>query len=182
MSLDQGGHLTHGSKANVSGKWFKAVYYGVDENGFIDYDEVQKIANKEKPKLIIAGASAYPRIIYFDRFKKIADSVGAYLLSDMAHIAGLVASGLHPDPFPYSDFVTSTTQKTLRGPRGGLVFCKEKYAKQIDSAVFPGSQGSALMHVIAAKAVALKEALESGFKSYQKSVVDNAQVLAKTLI
>ena len=182
MSLDQGGHLTHGSKANVSGKWFRVISYGVNEKGFIDYDELEKIAKAEKPKLIIAGASAYPRIIHFDKFRKITDEVGAYLLVDMAHIAGLVAAGLHPDPFPYADFVTSTTQKTLRGPRGGLIFCREKYAKQIDSAVFPGSQGSALMHVVAAKAVAFKEALLPEFKIYQKAVVENAQILAKTLI
>ena len=182
MSLDQGGHLTHGSKANVSGKWFRAVYYGVDDNGFIDYAELEKIAVKEKPKLIIAGASAYPRTIHFDKFKNIADKVGAYLLADIAHIAGPVAAGLHPSPFAYADFVTSTTQKTLRGPRGGLVFCREKYAKQIDSAVFPGSQGSALMHVVAAKAVAFKEALEPEFKNYQKAVLENAKILASTLI
>lgn len=182
MSLDQGGHLTHGSKANVSGKWFRAVYYGVNDNGFIDYGEIAKIAKAEKPKLIIAGASAYPRTIDFDKFKEIADSVGAFLLADIAHIAGPIAAALHPSPFPYADFVTSTTQKTLRGPRGGLIFCKEKYAKQIDSAVFPGSQGSALMHVVAAKAVALKEALQVEFKTYQKSVLENAQVLANTLI
>ena len=182
MSLDQGGHLTHGSKANVSGKWFKSVYYGVNDNGFIDYDELQKIAIQEKPKLIIAGASAYPRAIQFDKFRAIADSVGSYLLADMAHIAGLVATGLHQSPFPYADFVTSTTQKTLRGPRGGLIFCKEQYAKEINSAVFPGSQGSALMHVIAAKAVALKEALCPDFKNYQQQVVENAKVLAETLI
>ena len=182
MSLDQGGHLTHGSKANVSGKWFRPVYYGVDDKGFIDYNELEKLALAEKPKLIIAGASAYPRTIHFDKFRKIADSIGAYLLVDMAHIAGLVATGLHPNPFPYADFVTSTTQKTLRGPRGGLIFCKEKYAKQIDSAVFPGSQGSALMHVVAAKAVALKEALMPEFKIYQKAVIENAQILAKILM
>lgn len=182
MSLDQGGHLTHGSKANVSGKWFRAVYYGVDDNGFINYDELEKIAVKEKPKLIIAGASAYPRTIHFDKFRNIADKIGAYLLADTAHIAGPIAAGLHPSPFSYADFVTSTTQKTLRGPRGGLVFCREKYAKQIDSAVFPGSQGSALMHVVAAKAVALKEALQPEFKNYQKAVLENAKTLASTLI
>ena len=182
MSLDQGGHLTHGSKANVSGKWFRSVFYGVNENGVIDYDELEKIAKTEKPQMIIAGASAYSRIIHFDKFKQIADSVTALLMVDMAHIAGLVAVGLHPSPFPYADFVTTTTHKTLRGPRGGLVFCKEKYAKQIDSAVFPGSQGGPLMHVIAAKAVALKEAQFPDFKNYQKAVIENAQTLAKTLI
>ena len=182
MSLDQGGHLTHGSKANVSGKWFKSVFYGVDENGYINYDELEKIAKAEKPNLIIAGASAYSRTIHFDKFKQIADSISALLMVDMAHIAGLVAVGLHPSPFPYADFVTTTTHKTLRGPRGGLVFCTEKYAKQIDSAVFPGSQGGPLMHVIAAKAVALKEALEPEFKNYQLAVIENAKALAKTLM
>ncbi|MBI3591643.1 MAG: serine hydroxymethyltransferase [Candidatus Melainabacteria bacterium] len=182
MSLDQGGHLTHGSKANVSGKWFKSVFYGVNESGFIDYDELAKIAKNEKPKLIIAGASAYSRTIHFDKFKSTADSIGALLMVDMAHIAGLVATGLHPSPFPHADFVTTTTHKTLRGPRGGMVFCKQKYAKQIDSAVFPGSQGGPLMHVIAAKAIALKEALMPEFKSYQIAVVENAKILAKTLI
>ncbi len=182
MSLDQGGHLTHGSKANVSGKWFRSVFYGVNENGVIDYDELDKIAKAEKPQMIIAGASAYSRTIHFDRFRQIADSVGALLMVDMAHIAGLVATGLHPSPFPYADFVTTTTHKTLRGPRGGLTFCREQYAKKIDSAVFPGSQGGPLMHVIAAKAVALKEALSPGFIIYQKAVIENAQALAKTLI
>ena len=182
MSLDQGGHLTHGSKANVSGKWFKSIFYGVNENGFIDYDEVEKIAKTEKPKLIIAGASAYSRIIHFDKFKSIADSIGALLMVDMAHIAGLVATGLHPSPFLHADFITTTTHKTLRGPRGGLVFCKEKYSKQINSAVFPGNQGGPLMHVIAAKAVALKEALLPEFKDYQKAVVENAQTLSNVLI
>ena len=182
MSLDQGGHLTHGSKANVSGKWFNSVFYGVSDDGFIDYDEIQNIAHNTKPKLIVAGASAYPRIINFDKFREIANSVGAYLMVDMAHIAGLVAAGIHPDPFPYSDFVTTTTHKTLRGPRGGLVFCREKHAKKIDSAVFPGSQGGPLMHVIAAKAVALKEALEPAFKNYQKQIVSNSNALAEALI
>ena len=182
LSLDQGGHLTHGSKANVSGKWFKSVFYGVDENGYIDYDELEKIAKAEKPKLIIAGASAYSRIIDFERFRKVADMVSAYLMVDMAHIAGLVAVGLHPSPFPHAHFVTTTTHKTLRGPRGGMVFCKEEFAKKIDSAIFPGSQGGPLMHVISAKAVALKEALSPEFKEYQKSVIENAQVLANTLI
>ncbi len=182
MSLDQGGHLTHGAPVNVSGKWFRAVLYGVDENGYIDYESLEKLAKTENPKLIIAGASAYSRTIHFDKFKAIADSVGALLMVDMAHIAGLVATGLHPTPFPYADFITTTTHKTLRGPRGGMVFCKSQYAKQIDSAIFPGSQGGPLMHVIAAKAVALKEALEPGFKEYQKQVVENAKVLAETII
>jgi glycine hydroxymethyltransferase len=182
MSLDEGGHLTHGSPVNVSGKWFKAKYYGVDEKGYIDYEKLEEIAKKEKPKLIIAGASAYSRIIHFDKFREISDLTGSYLMVDMAHIAGLVACGLHPSPFPYADFVTTTTHKTLRGPRGGLVFSKEKYAKKIDSAVFPGSQGGPLMHVIASKAVALKEALSTEFKEYQKQVVNNAKVLAETLL
>lgn len=182
MSLDQGGHLTHGSGANVSGKWFRATSYGVNEEGFIDYDEVQKIALKERPKLIIAGASAYSRTIHFDKFRSIANSVRAYLMVDMAHIAGLVATGLHPSPFSYADFITTTTHKTLRGPRGGIVFCKNEFAKKIDSAVFPGSQGGPLMHVIAAKAVALKEALSTEFKDYQKAVVANAASLAHKLI
>jgi len=182
MSLDQGGHLTHGSPANVSGKWFKVASYGVNENGFIDYEDLEKIAKAENPKLIIAGASAYSRTIDFARFRAIADSIGAYLMVDMAHIAGLIATGLHPSPFPHAHFITTTTHKTLRGPRGGMVFCKEEFAKKIDSAVFPGSQGGPLMHVIAAKAVALKEALSPEFKSYQKSVLENAQELAKTLI
>lgn len=182
MSLDQGGHLTHGSKANVSGKWFRSVFYGVNKDGFIDYDELENIAKKEKPKLIIAGASAYPRVIDFARFKKVADLVGAYLMVDMAHIAGLIAASLHPDPFPYSDFVTTTTHKTLRGPRGGMVFCKKQFAKQIDSAVFPGSQGGPLMHVIAAKAVALNEALTAGFKEYQRKIIENAKALADSLM
>ncbi len=182
MSLDQGGHLTHGSSVNVSGKWFKAALYGVNENGYIDYDELEKITKIQNPKLIIAGASAYSRTIHFDKFKKIADSVGAMLMVDMAHIAGLIAADLHPSPFPYADFVTTTTHKTLRGPRGGMVFCKEKHAKQIDSAIFPGSQGGPLMHVIAGKAVALKEALEPSFRDYQKQVVENAKMLAKTIL
>lgn len=182
MSLDEGGHLTHGSPVNVSGKWFHAVFYGVNENGFIDYDELEKIAKREKPKLIISGASAYSRTLHFDKFRKIADLVGALLLVDMAHIAGLVACGLHPSPFQYADFVTTTTHKTLRGPRGGMVFSKEKYAKKIDSAVFPGSQGGPLMHVIASKAVALKEALSPEFKEYQKRILNNAKVLGETLI
>src|SRR3989338_7012908 len=182
MALDQGGHLTHGSKANVSGKWVKSVFYGVNENGVIDYNELEKTARVEKPQMIIAGASAYSRTIHFDKFKQIADSVSALLMVDMAHIAGLVATGLHPSPFPYADFVTTTTHKTLRGPRGGLIFCKEKYAKQINSAVFPGSQGGPLMHVIAAKAVALKEALEPEFKEYQKQTIENAKKLSESLV
>ena len=182
MSLDQGGHLSHGCKANVSGKWFNSHSYGVDDNGFINYENVEQLAKECKPKMIIAGASAYPRIIDFKKFKDIADSVGALLMVDMAHIAGLVAVGLHPSPFGYADFVTTTTHKTLRGPRGGVVFCKESFAKKIDSAVFPGNQGGPLMHVIAAKAVAFKEALDPAFKVYQNDVVNNAKTLAETLI
>ena len=182
MSLDQGGHLTHGSPVNVSGKWFNIVSYGVDTAGWLDYANLKEQAHKHKPKLIIAGASAYPRQIDFAKFREIADEIGAYLLVDMAHIAGLVAAGEHPSPVPYADFVTTTTHKTLRGPRGGLILCKQEYAKAIDSAVFPGSQGGPLMHVIAAKAVALKEALQDDFKTYQKQIVQNAQALAESLI
>lgn len=181
MSLDQGGHLTHGSPVNVSGKWFNIVSYGVNADGWLDYDNLKAQAQKHKPKLIIAGASAYPREIDFAKFREVADQVGAYLLVDMAHIAGLVASGEHLSPIPYADFVTTTTHKTLRGPRGGLILCKEKYAKNIDSAVFPGSQGGPLMHVIAAKAVAFKEALQDDFKAYQKQIVKNAKALAQSL-
>lgn len=182
MSLSNGGHLTHGSPVNISGKYFDFVSYGVDENGYIDYDEVLKIAKQEKPKLIVAGASAYPRFIDFKKFKEIADEVGAYLMVDMAHIAGLIIAGLHQNPVPYADFVTSTTHKTLRGARGGLILCKEKYSKMIDKAVFPGTQGGPLEHVIAGKAVAFKEALSPEFKEYQKQIVANAQALAKALI
>ena len=181
MNLSEGGHLTHGSPVNFSGKYFKVVPYGVNGDGFIDYDEVEKKANECKPKLIIAGASAYPRIIDFERMAKIAHSVGAYLMVDMAHIAGLVAAGLHPSPIPYADVVTSTTHKTLRGPRGGIILCKEELAKQIDKAVFPGSQGGPLEHIIAAKAVCFGEALKDDFKVYQQKVVKNAAVLAESL-
>lgn len=182
MSLDQGGHLTHGSKANVSGKWFNSVFYGVDDNGFLDYDDLLKQAKESKPQLIVAGASAYPRTIDFAKFKEVANEVGAYLMVDMAHIAGLVATGLHPTPFGIADFVTTTSHKTLRGPRGGLVFSTEEWAKKINSAVFPGNQGGPLMHVIAAKAVALKEALQPEFKEYQKKIVENAATLAEALM
>lgn len=183
MNLAHGGHLTHGSKASISGKYFRFVSYGVrEDNGYIDYDEVEKIALEEKPKLIVAGASAYPRSIDFKRFREIADKVGAILMVDMAHIAGLVAAGEHESPIPYADIVTTTTHKTLRGPRGGLIFCKEEYAKAIDKAVFPGTQGGPLMHIIAAKAVALKEALSPEYKSYQHQVVLNAKKLAETLM
>lgn len=183
MNLAHGGHLTHGSKASISGKYFRFVSYGVrEDNGYIDYDEVEKIALEEKPKLIVAGASAYPRSIDFKRFREIADKAGAILMVDMAHIAGLVAAGEHESPIPYADIVTTTTHKTLRGPRGGLIFCKEEYAKAIDKAVFPGTQGGPLMHIIAAKAVALKEALSPKYKSYQHQVVLNAKKLAETLM
>ena len=183
MDLAHGGHLTHGSKVNISGTYFEFHAYGVDpETEQIDYDNLAKVAREVKPKLIIAGGSAYPRTIHFEKFKAVADEVGAMLMVDMAHIAGLVAAGLHPNPVPYADFVTSTTHKTLRGPRGGLILCKEQYAKAIDKAVFPGIQGGPLMHVIAAKAIAFKEALEPGFKEYQKQVVKNAAALADALI
>lgn len=182
MNLAHGGHLTHGSPVNFSGKLYNIVPYGVDKNGYIDYDELERIALECKPKIIVAGASAYPRIIDFERFRKIADMVGAYLMVDMAHIAGLVAAGLHPNPVPYSDFVTTTTHKTLRGPRGGMILCKEKYAKAIDKALFPGIQGGPLMHVIAGKAVAFKEALTDDFKEYQKQIIKNAKALSEDLV
>ena len=182
MSLAHGGHLSHGSPVNISGKYFKIVPYGVsDDTQTIDYDEVERLAIESKPKLILAGASAYPRIIDFKRFREIADKVGAYLMVDMAHIAGLVAAGLHPSTVQYADVVTSTTHKTLRGPRGGLILCKEKYAKDIDKAIFPGTQGGPLMHIIAAKAVAFGEALTDEFKEYQTQIIKNAQALAGEL-
>ena len=175
MNLSHGGHLTHGSPVNISGKYFKIVPYGVSkESETIDYDELERLAAENQPKMIVAGASAYPRIIDFPRLREIADKVGAYLMVDIAHIAGLVAAGLHPSPVPYADFVTTTTHKTLRGPRGGVIMCKEQYAKAIDKAVFPGMQGGPLMHVIAAKAVAFKEALSPEFKEYQRQVVKTA--------
>ena len=183
MNLQQGGHLSHGSPVNISGKYFNIVPYGVNsETEMIDYDEMRRIALECKPKMIIAGASAYSRIIDFARCREIADEVGAYLMVDMAHIAGLVAAGLHPSPVPYADVVTTTTHKTLRGPRGGMILCKEEYAKQIDKAIFPGTQGGPLMHIIAAKAVALGEALTPEFKEYQKQVVKNAAALCDGLI
>ena len=182
MNLSHGGHLTHGSPVNFSGKMYNIVPYGVNENGYIDYDEVEKIALECKPKIIVAGASAYPRTIDCKRFREIADKVSAYLMVDMAHIAGLVAAGLHPSPVPYADFVTTTTHKTLRGPRGGMILCKEKYAKDLDKSVFPGVQGGPLMHVIAGKAVCFKEALTPEFKEYQNQIVKNAKVLAKELM
>lgn len=183
MNLNHGGHLTHGSKANISGKYFNFAEYGVNpDTEVIDYDELLRIAKKVRPKMIVAGASAYPRIIDFAKFRSIADEVGAYLFVDMAHIAGLVAAGLHPSPVPHAHFVTTTTHKTLRGPRGGMIMCTEEWAKKIDSAVFPGIQGGPLMHVIAAKAVCLKEALTAEFKTYQGQIVKNAGVLAAELI
>lgn len=183
MNLAHGGHLTHGSPVNMSGKQYNIIPYGVKENdGTIDYEEVRRLAHEHKPKLIIAGASAYSRVIDFKFFSDVAKEVGAYLMVDMAHIAGLVAAGLHPSPVPYADFVTTTTHKTLRGPRGGLILCKEEYAKIIDKAVFPGIQGGPLMHVIAAKAVCLGEALKPEFKEYAKQVVANAKVLSERLI
>ena len=183
MNLTDGGHLTHGSPVNMSGKYFKIVPYGVSEKTeMLDYDEIQRIANECKPKLIVAGASAYARTIDFQRMAEIAHSVGAYLMVDMAHIAGLVAAGLHPSPVPYADVVTTTTHKTLRGPRGGLILCKdEEFGKQFNKAIFPGIQGGPLMHVIVAKAVALKEALSPEFKAYAQQIVKNAKVLADTL-
>ena len=179
MNLSHGRHLTHGSPVNISGKYFKIVPYGVSkEDERIDYDALEALAIEHKPKMIVAGASAYPRIIDFPRLREIADKVGAYLMVDIAHIAGLVAAGLHPSPVPYADVVTTTTHKTLRGPRGGVIMCKEQYAKAIDKAVFPGMQGGPLMHVIAGKAVAFKEALSDEFKAYQKQVVANAAAMA----
>ena len=182
MKLAAGGHLSHGSPVNISGKYFNIVSYGVSaDTGRIDYDEVRYLARQYRPRLILAGASAYPRIIDFAEFRKIADEVGAYLLVDMAHIAGLVAAGLHPSPIPYADVVTTTTHKTLRGPRGGMILCRSEFAKQIDKAIFPGTQGGPLMHIIAAKAVMLGEALKPEFKEYQKQIIKNAAVLAEGL-
>ena len=182
MNLSHGGHLTHGSPVNLSGRYYHFIHYGVTkETGMIDYDEVERLAAKHQPSMIVAGASAYPRIIDFLRFRRIADEVGAYLMVDMAHIAGLVATGLHPSPVHYADFVTTTTHKTLRGPRGGMILCRQKYAALIDKAIFPGIQGGPLMHVIAAKAVAFKEALQPEFEGYQKNTVTNARVLAARL-
>ena len=181
MSLKEGGHLTHGASVNISGKWFQALSYGVDENGFLDYSAIEKIALEEKPKLIIAGASAYPRVIDFGKFRAIADKCGALLMVDMAHISGLVAGGVHPSPFPHADVVTSTTHKTLRGPRGGIILWnKEEFTKPINSAIFPGTQGGPLMHIIAGKAVAFKEALEPDFKLYQEQIIKNCKAMAET--
>jgi len=182
MNLSHGGHLTHGSPVNFSGLYYEIIPYGVNQEGYIDYEELSVIARREKPKMIIAGASAYPRTIDFAKFREVADEVGAYLMVDMAHIAGLVAAGLHPNPVPYADFVTTTTHKTLRGPRGGMILCKEEYAKAVDKAVFPGVQGGPLMHVIAAKAVNFKEALSDDFKLYQQQIIKNAKALAEGLM
>jgi glycine hydroxymethyltransferase len=183
MSLAHGGHLTHGSPVNMSGSFFNFVPYGVsEETGCVDYEELEKLAKENNPKLIVAGASAYPRVIDFERISKIAKSVGALFMVDMAHIAGLVAAGLHPSPVPYADIVTTTTHKTLRGPRGGLILCREEYAKAIDKAIFPGTQGGPLEHIIAAKAVCFGEALKPEFKEYQKQVVANAKALEKKLL
>ncbi|HIS99206.1 MAG TPA: serine hydroxymethyltransferase [Candidatus Faecaligallichristensenella faecipullorum] len=180
MNLSHGGHLTHGSPVNMSGKYFHIVPYGVSEaDERIDYDELRRVAKESHPKLIVAGASAYPRIIDFAAFREIADEVGAYLMVDMAHIAGLVAAGEHPSPVPYADVVTTTTHKTLRGPRGGMILCREQYAKAIDKAIFPGTQGGPLMHIIAAKAVCLKEAMQEDFRAYQRQIVKNAAAMAQ---
>ena len=183
MNLAHGGHLTHGSSVNISGKYFEFIPYGVSrETGYINYDQLEALAQEHKPKMIVAGASAYPRIIDFERIAQIAKEIGAYIMVDMAHIAGLVAAGLHPNPVPFCDFVTTTTHKTLRGPRGGMIFCKEEYAKAIDKAIFPGIQGGPLMHVIAAKAVCLKEASTDEFIEYQNQVVKNSKALANALL
>ena len=183
MNLAHGGHLTHGSPVNFSGKLFNIVPYGVrEETGTIDYDEVERLAVEHQPKMIVVGASAYPRVLDFPAFRRIADKVGAVIMVDMAHIAGLVAAGVHPSPVPYAEFVTTTTHKTLRGPRGGMILCREEYAKVLNSNIFPGIQGGPLMHVIAAKAVAFKEALEPGFKDYARQVVNNARALAESLV
>ncbi|MFP4371893.1 MAG: serine hydroxymethyltransferase [Halanaerobium sp.] len=182
MDLTHGGHLTHGSPVNMSGEYYNFIHYGVTkEEEIIDYDQVQALAEKHQPDMIVAGASAYPRVINFKRFKEIADSVGAQLMVDMAHIAGLIAAGLHPNPVEVADFVTTTTHKTLRGTRGGMILCKEKYAKEIDKAIFPGIQGGPLMHIIAAKAVSFKEALTDDFMDYQQQIIDNAKTLAEEL-
>lgn len=182
MDLSHGGHLTHGSPVNFSGKLYSFIAYGVNDEGYIDYDAFEKKALEEKPKLIVAGASAYSRIIDFKRIREICDKVNAYMMVDMAHIAGLVAAGLHPNPVPYADFVTSTTHKTLRGPRGGIILCKEEFAKKIDKTIFPGIQGGPLMHTIAAKAVCFKEAMSDEFKVYMTKVVENAKQLSDSLI
>ncbi len=182
MNLSHGGHLTHGSHVSFSGMLYNAVFYGVHrETGMIDYNEVEEIALRHKPKMLVVGASAYSRILDFKRFREIADKAGSYLMVDIAHIAGLIAAGVHPSPVPYADFVTSTTHKTLRGPRGGMIMCREKFARAVDKTIFPGIQGGPLMHIIAAKAVAFKEAMKKEFKTYQKQVVKNARALATEL-
>lgn len=182
MSLAEGGHLTHGMALNMSGKWFNAISYGLNKEEDIDYENMEKLAHKHKPKLIIAGASAFSLRINYERFAKVAKDIGAYFMVDMAHYAGLIAAGVYPNPVPFADFITTTTHKSLRGPRGGVVLCKEKYAKAINSAVFPGLQGGPLMHVIAGKAVALKEAMQPDYKIYQQQVVKNADCMAKTFM
>jgi glycine hydroxymethyltransferase len=182
MDLSHGGHLTHGMKLNFSGRTYTIVHYGVGDDGFIDYDELREIALRERPKMILAGASAYPRIIHFDRFREIADEVDAFLLTDMAHIAGLVAADVHPSPVPYSEVVTTTTHKTLRGARGGMILCREEFAKKVNSRVFPGMQGGPLMHAIAGKAVAFGEALKPEFKDYARQIVENCQAMAEGLL
>lgn len=181
MNLAEGGHLTHGSPVNISGKYFNIIPYGVDENGYLDYEAFEAKAREHKPKMIVAGASAYPRIIDFERMSKVAKEVGAYFMVDMAHIAGLVAAGLHPSPVPFADVVTTTTHKTLRGPRGGIIMCKEELAKAINKGIFPGTQGGPLMHTIAAKAVCFGEALSPSFKEYQGNIIKNAKALAHGL-
>jgi glycine hydroxymethyltransferase len=183
LNLSHGGHLTHGHPVNFSGKFFNVIQYGVNkETETIDFEELRKLAKEHRPKMIIAGASAYPRIMEYDPFREICDEVGAYLVADIAHIAGLIIARLHPSPIPVADFVTTTTHKTLRGPRGGMIMCKQKYAKELDREVMPGIQGGPLMHIIAAKAVALKQAMEPGFKEYQKQIVKNARAMAETLM
>jgi glycine hydroxymethyltransferase len=182
MDLAHGGHLTHGMKINFSGRMYDFVHYGVGEDGYIDYEEVREISIREKPRMIIAGASAYPRILHFDRFREIADEVGAFFLTDMAHIAGLVAADVHPSPVPYCEIVTTTTHKTLRGARGGMILCREEFAKKVNSRVFPGMQGGPLMHAIAGKAVAFGEALQPEFKDYARRIVDNSRAMAEGLM
>ncbi len=183
LNLSHGGHLTHGHPVNFSGKFFNVIQYGVDkESELIDFEELRKLAKEHQPKMIIAGASAYPRIMEYEPFREICDEVGAYLVADIAHIAGLIIAGLHPSPIPVADFVTTTTHKTLRGPRGGMIMCKKKYAKELDREVMPGIQGGPLMHIIAAKAVALKQAMEPDFKEYQKQIVKNAKAMAEALM
>jgi glycine hydroxymethyltransferase len=182
MNLAHGGHLTHGMKLNFSGRMYDFVHYGVGEDGYIDYDEVREIALRERPRMIIAGASAYPRIIHFDRFREIADEVGAFFLTDMAHIAGLIAADVHPSPIPYCEVVTTTTHKTLRGTRGGMILCREEFAKKVNSRVFPGMQGGPLMHAIAGKAVAFGEALRPEFKEYSRQIVENSRAMAEGLL